>query len=174
MAYLLRPNAETASFIKAQAALVFPRGLPSSYFSVFVRRTDKVQEAPIYELGAYAAALEPLQAAAPSVRDIYFNSDDPEALLNVTSAFPGLRVWHMTMDRGFSLAKLATFSAAQVGAQMRLSLTDLFLEAHADAHVGTLSSNWLRLVDELRLAAGKTAFAFADVDGKNYAEYRLL
>jgi hypothetical protein len=174
MAYLLRPNAATALFVREQAALVFPRGLPSNYFSVFVRRTDKVQEAKVYGPDAYAAALEPLARAAPGVRDIYFNSDDPDIFYNVSRVFAGYRVSYMAMDRGFTLAKLVNFTPAMIGAQMRLSLADLYLEAHADAHVGTLSSNWLRLVDELRLAAGKTAFAFADVDGKNFAEYRLV
>ncbi len=35
-------------------------------------------------------------------------------------------------------------------------LTDLFIEANADLHVGTLTSNWCRLVDEIRLVLGKT------------------
>ena len=35
-------------------------------------------------------------------------------------------------------------------------LTDLYIEAHADLHVGTLSSNWCRMVDGLRLALAKT------------------
>jgi hypothetical protein len=34
-------------------------------------------------------------------------------------------------------------------------LTDLFIEVNADLHAGTLSSNWCRLVDEVRLALGK-------------------
>ncbi|CAF1588023.1 unnamed protein product, partial [Adineta steineri] len=34
-------------------------------------------------------------------------------------------------------------------------LTDLFIEANADLHAGTLTSNWCRLVDEMRLVLGK-------------------
>jgi hypothetical protein len=35
-------------------------------------------------------------------------------------------------------------------------LVDLYIEVAADIHSGTLSSNWCRLVDEIRLALGKT------------------
>jgi hypothetical protein len=35
-------------------------------------------------------------------------------------------------------------------------LSDLFIEVNADLHVGTLTSNWCRLVDEVRLVLGKT------------------
>jgi hypothetical protein len=35
-------------------------------------------------------------------------------------------------------------------------LSDLFIEVNADLHVGTLTSNWCRLVDEIRLVLGKT------------------
>ncbi|CAF1584536.1 unnamed protein product, partial [Adineta steineri] len=34
-------------------------------------------------------------------------------------------------------------------------LTDLYIEANADLHAGTLTSNWCRLVDEMRLTLGK-------------------
>ncbi|CAF1579756.1 unnamed protein product [Adineta steineri] len=34
-------------------------------------------------------------------------------------------------------------------------LTDLFIEANADLHAGTLTSNWCRLVDEMRFVLGK-------------------
>jgi hypothetical protein len=34
-------------------------------------------------------------------------------------------------------------------------LTDLFIEVNADLHAGTLTSNWCRLVDEIKLAIGK-------------------
>lgn len=37
---------------------------------------------------------------------------------------------------------------------MRLALVDLFITVQADAFVGTLSSNWARLADELRRANG--------------------
>ena len=35
-------------------------------------------------------------------------------------------------------------------------LADLFIEVNADLHVGTLTSNWCRLVDGIRLVLGKT------------------
>ena len=34
-------------------------------------------------------------------------------------------------------------------------LADLYIEANADLHAGTLTSNWCRLVDEFRLVLGK-------------------
>ena len=35
-------------------------------------------------------------------------------------------------------------------------LSDLFIEVNTDLHVGTLTSNWCRMVDEIRLVLGKT------------------
>ena len=35
-------------------------------------------------------------------------------------------------------------------------VSDLFIEVNADLHVGILTSNWCRMVNEIRLVLGKT------------------
>jgi hypothetical protein len=51
---------------------------------------------------------------------------------------------------------LLSMSRQQRGTIVLEFLSDLFIEVHADLHAGTLTSNWCRLVDEIRLTIGKT------------------
>jgi hypothetical protein len=59
-------------------------------------------------------------------------------------------------SRNIVYASLIRMPKKQRGKVVLEFLTDLFIEANADLHVGTLTSNWCRLVDEIRLVLGKT------------------
>jgi hypothetical protein len=55
---------------------------------------------------------------------------------------------------------------ARIADLTRLALADLAITAQADVLVGTLSSNWPRLADELRRAGGKARVPVATPEGR--------
>ena len=177
--YLLRPNAATAAHAEAFARATFPRGLPRPLAAVFVRGTDKGTESPVFNVSAHFAALEPL-ATSIGLRDVYLNSDSDASIeearrlfghryrLHVPSVERDVGQVHKGDANGVRI--YVGMTPAQKAAQVRDTLADIYLSASADVHVGTLSSNRCRIVDALRLAAGKDAFAYVDVDGRYLVE----
>jgi hypothetical protein len=166
--YLLRPRPEVAAFVEATAARPFPHGLPRPLAALFVRWQDKGAESPTFGIDAYFAQLAPI-AKALHLRDVYLGSDDARAVGEARAAYGGQFAIHaLDIPRNFSM--LTDKGRTPLGGQMLASLADLYVQAHADVWVGTLSSNWCRMVDELRSAAGKTCLPFLDVDGRYLTE----
>ena len=166
--YLLRPRPETTSFIESMGVQTFPLGLPRPIAALFVRWTDKSTESRVFNVSHYFDFLMPVTSKL-HLRDVYVGSDD-EAALEEAKKLYGSRfsIHSLPIVRGFSW--LARDKSTPLGAQMRNSLADLFVQVHADVWVGTLSSNWCRLVDELRSAMGKTCLPYLDVDGRYLTE----
>ena len=77
------------------------------------------------------------------------------------------RVHHDFPETGLGMADVMhTLRAGwRMDQLMRLALADLFITVQADAFVGTLSSNWARLTDELRRANGKARVPYATPEG---------
>ena len=166
--YLLRPRPELTSFIQSLGVKAFPLGLPRPIAALFVRWTDKSTESSVFNVSNYFDLLLPV-AAKLRLRDVYFGSDDEAALKEAKTLYGGRFNLHsLPIQRGFSW--MAHDKSSPLGAQMRNSLADLFVQVHADVWVGTLSSNWCRLVDELRSAMGKTCLPYLDVDGRYLTE----
>ena len=66
----------------------------------------------------------------------------------------------------------ARFGKGQWGSEEALiAWSNLFLSARAGVFIGTSSSNWCMLVDELRLAAGDCSGAFLDVEERYAQQY---
>lgn len=169
--YLLRPRPEVARFVEGAVAAAFPRGLPRPLAALFVRWQDKGVESPTFGIDAYFEQLAPI-AGALRLRDVYLGSDDARAVAEARAAYGAAYAIHtLDIPRNFSLTSYAAAGGTSpLGGQMLVSLADLYLQAHADVWVGTLSSNWCRMVDELRTAAGKACLPFLDVDGRYLTE----
>lgn len=167
MKYLMRPNAAMVQHVTAAAKEIFPNGIPRPMAAMFVRWTDKGTESPVFNVTSYFDILDPV-ATSLGVKDVYIGSDDPRAPALIREQY-GSRyaVYNLKAIRTFSyLQDFNHMNASSKGEQFRFALVDLYVQAHADVHVGTLSSNWCRMVDELRSAVGKTKTPFLDVDGR--------
>ena len=104
----------------------------------------------------YQRAAEALLAGGAAARDglapsIFLSTEDPSAL----AFFQGLTRWEVSftaVPRRPDARRNATERLAWVGpaSEMLNSLVSLDLALACDAWVGTLTSNWCRLIDELR------------------------
>ena len=167
--YLMRPRPEVELHVRSLVARSFPLGLPRPLASLFVRRQDKV----LYENAAVSVDVyfDQLAHVAKTlrIRDVYLGTDDALVVEEARASFGGTFTIHtLDIERNFSLFNWMNETENRrkpLEEQMLASLADLYLQVHADVWVGTLSSNWCRLVDELRTAVGKTCFPFFDVEG---------
>mgnify|MGYP001039547550 FL=1 len=132
------------------------------YIAVYVRRSDKVQfkeMSQAYALKQYFDLFDN-DARRVNISNVYLNSEDVSVfnefieLNKEKNGFYNLFSINVTRDVTFHrILNIPMKARRKIVLEF---LTDLYVEVHADLHVGTLTSNWCRLVDELRQILGKT------------------
>jgi hypothetical protein len=132
------------------------------YIAVYVRRSDKVRNKEMsqaYTLKQYFDLFD-ADARQANIRKVYINSEDEQVFkefVKINQEKQGYyQLLSINASRNVVYATLTVMSREQRGKIVLEFLSDLFIEANADLHVGTLTSNWCRLVDEIRLVLGKT------------------
>ncbi|CAF0830577.1 unnamed protein product [Rotaria sp. Silwood1] len=163
--YLMRYKPETLAHVQNTIALYFKS--PSidfhhPYIAVYVRRSDKVRSREMsqsYTLKQYFDLFD-ADARRVNISIIYINSEDEQVFnefAQINKEKQGYyKLLNITVQRNVVFASLVHMNSEQRGKIILEFLSDLFIEANADLHVGTLTSNWCRLVDEMRLVLGKT------------------
>ena len=131
------------------------------YISVYVRRSDKVrykEMSQAYSLKQYFDLFNS-DARRAKIKNVYLNSEDDsvfdefDEINNIKQGY--YKLMSIKATKTVVYRKLTRMSHAQRAKIVLEFLTDLYIEANADLHVGTLTSNWCRLVDEIRLVLGK-------------------
>ena len=160
----MRYNSETLTHVQRIVAQNFNPpsiDLHRPYIAVFVRRSDKVRNREMsqaYSLQQYFDLFD-TDARRAKISTVFINSEDK----GVFNEFEQL---NKAKDRYYNLLKINVTRNVVFMSLTRMSLerrrnivleflTDLFIEVHADLHSGTLTSNWCRLVDEMRFVLGK-------------------
>ena len=132
------------------------------YIAIHVRRSDKVKNKEMsqaYTLKHYFDLFD-AHARRANIRTVYVNSEDQQVFDEFAQINRENRGYYKLLSiraaRNVIYATLIHMTRVQRRNIVLEFLSDLFIEANADLHVGTLTSNWCRLVDEIRLALGKT------------------
>jgi hypothetical protein len=136
--------------------------LLNPYISIYVRRSDKVSAGEMsraYKLKEYFNLFDD-DARRANIRSVYINSEDEtvfEEFVQINKEKENYyKLLTLNATKNITMYSFINMTNENRGKLVKEFLTDLFVEAHADFHVGTLSSNWCRLVDGMRLALGKT------------------
>ncbi|CAF2780806.1 unnamed protein product [Rotaria sp. Silwood2] len=163
--YLMGYKPETLAHAQNTIARYFKPpsiDLHHPYIAVYVRRSDKVlnkEMSQAYTLKQYFDLFD-ADARRANISTIYINSEDEQVFnefVQINKEKQGYyKLLNITVQRNVVFASLIGMTREQCGKIMLEFLSDLFIEVNADLHVGTLTSNWCRLVDEIRLALGKT------------------
>ncbi|CAF4196483.1 unnamed protein product [Rotaria sp. Silwood2] len=163
--YLMRYNSETLAHVQKTIAQSFKPpsiDLHHPYIAVYVRRSDKVETKEMsqaYTLKQYFDLFD-ADARRANIRTVYINSEDEQVFnefVQINKEKQGYyKLLNITVQRNVVFASLNAMNKEQRGKIVLEFLSDLFIEVNADLHAGTLSSNWCRLVDEMRLVLGKT------------------
>jgi hypothetical protein len=163
--YLMRYKPETFAHAQNTVAQYFQPpsiDLQHPYIAVYVRRSDKVKSKEMsqaYTLKQYFDLFD-ADARRANITNVYINSEDEQVFNEFTQLNKEKQDYYNLLSikatRNVVFKSLASMGIKQRRKIVLEFLSDLFIEANADLHVGTLSSNWCRLVDEMRLVLGKT------------------
>ncbi len=140
---------------------------------VHVRRGDKEIEYPHSPDKAYEDGAAALQAANPGLDRHIFLSTEDETVIRYFVDNTTWEVEYANTARKPDPGKSTVAYARELGppTEMLQSLVNLELALETSAWVGTLSSNWCRLIDEFRSTIGCRARSpFVDVAQVNATE----
>lgn len=162
--YLLRFNSATLAHVRNVVAQHFvpPSVEPQRpYISLYVRRSDKVEFKEMlraYPLKEYFDLFD-ADARRAGISRVYINSEDGSVFDDFNELNKQLGGYYKLLrtnaTKGVVFRSMTGLSGPERGRLVMEFLTDLYIEVHADLHAGTLTSNWCRLVDEMRTALGK-------------------
>ncbi|CAF1529090.1 unnamed protein product [Adineta steineri] len=111
-----------------------------------------------YHLQRYFSLFDE-HARLAKISNVYINSEDGYVFKEFEEVNRNKKKYYKLLSinttRNIVFSTLMGMSIEHRGEIVLEFLTDLFIEAHADLHAGTLTSNWCRLVDEIRLVLGK-------------------
>ena len=153
IAYLIRPTSRTLLEIDTRKAKQAWVGVPDGSISIHIRHGDKGIEMELEPDVEYAQKAEELVAAYPKLkRVIFLSTEDPKSV----EYFKQLGNWtiltlHVPRP-DLDMVIGPTAYAQQIGPdeEMLNSLVNLDLALTCSAWVGTIASNWNRLIEELR------------------------
>jgi len=162
--YLMRYNPETLAHVQGAIARYFNPPLVDlhrPYIAVFIRRSDKVQNREMsqaYSLQKYFDLFDD-DARLAKISTVYINSEDERVFNEFDQLNKSKERYYKLLS--INVTRNVIFMSLSSGIPERRKkivlefLTDLFIEANAELHAGTLTSNWCRIVDEIRLVLGK-------------------
>jgi hypothetical protein len=160
----MRYNPETLAHVQHAISQYFkPPSIDHHrpYVAVYIRRSDKIagrEMTQAYSLQSYFNLFDS-DARQAGINTVYINSEDEK----VFSEFDPInknkgeyyRLLSINVTRNVIFMSMVRMAPEQRAKIVLEFLTDLFIEVNADLHAGTLTSNWCRLVDEIKLAIGK-------------------
>ena len=155
-AYIIRLNERTLAAIEERKRHIYPFGnVPVGTIAVHIRRGDKWREdVPIHD-SQWADVLESLYKRHQrewGLRKSVFLSTEDESTVNFFRNLSGWNVSYTQVQR-FTDKELSPMQIAiKIGKvnEVLNSLVSLDLSLQCDAFLLALSSNWCRLIDELR------------------------
>lgn len=155
VAYLVRPNARTMMELECRRREIFQNGIiEEGTLSVHVRHGDKGRESTLATDEAYLATADAVVRENPDsvTRSIFLSTEDATTV----EFFSGLSNWTVrwtNVDRQTRDFHGSTAQFAQLvgwDEDFLNSILSLQLALECNAWVGMISSNWNRLIDELR------------------------
>ena len=152
VAFLVRPNTRTLEEVYQRKRKQSWSGIPAGAVSVHIRHGDKYKEMQLVPDADYLSRAEELLLQYPDLKKIMFlSTEDPSSV----AYFKSLQDWTvLSVDvlRPNDTVYSPTDFAAKIGAdeEMLNSLLNLDLALDCSAWVGTIKSNWNRLIEELR------------------------
>jgi hypothetical protein len=171
MFYLLRYNQQTFSYVQSQIAQSFhppsieahspfiALSFPVSENVKRPKRSKRREVSNPFLLNQYFHLFH-TDSIKGNITTIYFSSQEKSIYTEFTKLNENLsnryKLLTITTTNKFGYNLIPSSAKETRTLILRNILTDLYIQAHADLHVGSLASSSCRLVDAIRLALGKT------------------
>ncbi|CAI5470064.1 unnamed protein product [Closterium sp. Yama58-4] len=144
--------------------------LPRPIVSVHVRQGDKAGEMRLLPLRAFVAAAQHMRRNAPNLNHIWLSTEMQSVVEEAKEQHRDWTFLFTQNPRQEGTMTMHEYEAA-VGADVLvgLSFINLIIASQCDYFVGTLGSNWNRLIDELRCTNGRL---FSGYLALNHGQWR--
>ncbi|CAI5997206.1 unnamed protein product [Closterium sp. NIES-64] len=120
--------------------------------SMHVRQSDKLSEMRVLSLPAHMFLAYRLRRALVDLRHVWLNTE-AQSVINETAHYPDWHFLFATNARQPSHSERnREYDAAQ---SVAASLASALIAAQCDGFIGSLGSNWSRLINELRATNGR-------------------
>ncbi|CAI5934699.1 unnamed protein product [Closterium sp. NIES-64] len=130
---------------------------PRPMVSVHVRQSDKFKEMTLLSFAMHMFFAQRLRAAMPDLKHVWLNTE-MESVIEQTKQYPS---WQFHYSINPRLPPGANDTRAYEFMQdVAVSLASVLIAAECDYFVGSLESNWSRLINELRSTNGRLYAGF--------------
>ncbi|GJP85789.1 hypothetical protein CLOP_g15888 [Closterium sp. NIES-67] len=131
--------------------------LPRPMVSVHVRQSDKFKEMTLLSFAMHMFFTHRLRAAVPDLKNVWLNTE-MESVIEQTKQYP---TWQFFYSSNPRLPLDANDTRAYEFSQdVAVSLASALIASECDYFVGSLESNWSRLINELRSTNGRLYAGF--------------
>lgn len=164
--YLIRPQQWLLYRISEFTANHFPvKQIPRPFASIHVRYGDKLTETARQPLSLY---MDMLMASRPDIHHVVL-STETESVISYLRAN-----YHSVVFYTFNYTRLeannpGTLRKRNAVDEFIASFANLYVAMHADAFVGSLTSNWCRLIHEMERTRGDGGREYLSVDGSQFS-----
>eukprot|EP00897_Mesotaenium_endlicherianum_P002107 jgi/Mesen1/1924/ME000146S01014 len=136
--------------------------------SLHVRQGDKAGEMHIFSLAAYVWLLERLRLHVPHLHHVWL-STEMQIVVEQSAAYADWTFWFSQIQRQNGTTTMSDYEAAVGEDRLTdISFANLIISSECDYFVGTLGSNWERLINELRVTNGRLKAGYLS---PNYEEW---
>ena len=136
------------------------------FASMHVRYGDKYTEVPRVDLDVY---MNVLRQKGRHIKTVFLSTETEEVITSLSQRYPNTSFAWIKYDRIETNGPGSLTNGAQER-EMIASMANLYVAVQADFFVGSLSSNWCRLIHELERTRGDAGYDYYTVDSSQHSQ----
>ncbi|CAI5487063.1 unnamed protein product [Closterium sp. Naga37s-1] len=142
--------------------------MPRPVVSVHVRQGDKAREMRLFSFFAFMHRANRLRRLDPNLKAVWL-STEMQSVVEQTALFPDWTFYYSRLPRQGAREAMANYSTATgLATVVGASFANLLIASECDYFVGTLGSNWNRLINELKSTNGRLFSGYVSL---NFGEW---
>ena len=163
--YVVRPLPHFDQRIRDFLRQHMDQSLVRPFASMHVRYGDKHSEAPRVGLDVYMSIL---RQKGRHIKTVFLSTETEEVIANLTRWYPKTNFAWIKYQRIEENGPGSLTGGAQER-EMIASMANLYVATQADFFIGSLTSNWCRLIHELERTRGDAGYDYYSVDSSQHS-----
>ena len=134
------------------------------FASIHIRYGDKSSEAPRQPLSKYMSILT---TKRPDIKNVFVSTETESVLSELRKNYPSHNFQFFKYHR---IESSKSWQTSDKQGEFTISIINLLVALQADVFVGSLTSNWCRLIHELERTRGDAGVDYLTVDSSQFAK----
>lgn len=135
--------------------------VPGPYASIHVRFGNKAAEVDLKSLNEY---MQLLRTKHPHIRNVFVSTETERVIYELVQSYPLYNFYFIDYRRQEYLDLDGNRNDFNYADEFIYSMANMYVAIHAQAFVGTLTSNWCLLIMELERTRGDGGMEYLSVD----------